>query len=214
MLTVCREPADGCRLNRCTRVLDARVADTDMVELVYETSSRQRPRDAAPPRHRRYNRFPDFPHFTHTFRLLSYTDGEYKPASIDDGHSDNVVITRREVALGIAIQRKYGRQQVRRTTLTFRVPHVPYLSSIIGGWWTRPSNWKANTAIVFAGILAVSYGVWTVSADREVSSPGFYPTSVLVKLWTCVSIATMSQYVLSLLCGYVHVQHALHRSSL
>ena len=69
------------------------------------------------------------------------------------------------------------------TTPTFRTPHVPYLSFIIGGWWTRPSNWKANTAILFAGILGVSYGVWTVSADKEVSSPGFYPTSVSVKLW-------------------------------
>jgi hypothetical protein len=45
-----------------------------------------------------------------------------------------------------------------------------YVSFIIGGWWTRPSNWKANTAIVFAGILGVSYGVWTVSADKEVST--------------------------------------------
>lgn len=89
------------------------------------------------------------------------------------------------MALGIPIQRKYGRQQVRCwTTPTFRTPHVPYHSSIIGGWWTRPSNWKANTAILFAGILGVSYGVWTFSADREVSSPGFYPTSVSVKLWT------------------------------
>jgi len=88
------------------------------------------------------------------------------------------------VALGIPIQRKYGRQQVRWTTPTFHTPHVPYLSSITGGWWTRPSNWKANTAILFAGILGVSYGVWTVSADREVSSPGFFPTSVSVKLWT------------------------------
>ena len=88
------------------------------------------------------------------------------------------------MALGIPIQRKYGRQQVRWATPKFRTPRVPYLSSIIGGWWTRPSNWKANTAILFAGILGVSYGVWTVSADREVSSPGFYSTSVSVKLWT------------------------------
>lgn len=33
-LTVCREPADGWRLNRCTRVPDTRAAD--MVDLVCE----------------------------------------------------------------------------------------------------------------------------------------------------------------------------------
>jgi hypothetical protein len=51
-----------------------------------------------------------------------------------------------------------------------QTPRIPPHSFIIGGWWTRPSNWKANTAIVFAGILGVSYGVWTVSADKEVST--------------------------------------------
>ena len=50
-----------------------------------------------------------------------------------------------------------------------------YITFIIGGWWTRPSNWKANTAILFAGILGVSYGVWTVSADKEVSTPFLSP---------------------------------------
>jgi hypothetical protein len=33
VLTVCREPTEGCRLNRCTRVLDARAA-ADMVDWV------------------------------------------------------------------------------------------------------------------------------------------------------------------------------------
>ena len=41
---------------------------------------------------------------------------------------------------------------------------IPYL----GGWWTRPSNWKANTAIAFAGIIGATYGVWGLSADKEV----------------------------------------------
>ncbi|KAI0942835.1 hypothetical protein AcV7_002136 [Taiwanofungus camphoratus] len=46
---------------------------------------------------------------------------------------------------------------------------VYYLNTrCLGGWWTRPSNWKSNTAIAFAGILAITYGVWTVSAEREV----------------------------------------------
>ena len=33
---------------------------------------------------------------------------------------------------------------------------------------TRPANWKSNTAIAFAGIFVVAYGVFTVSADKEV----------------------------------------------
>ncbi|KAI0305301.1 hypothetical protein B0F90DRAFT_1184247 [Multifurca ochricompacta] len=48
-----------------------------------------------------------------------------------------------------------------------RYPYPKEVWSPAGGWWTRPSNWKANTAILFAGILGVSYGVWTVSADKE-----------------------------------------------
>ncbi|KAG9307913.1 hypothetical protein JVU11DRAFT_12958 [Chiua virens] len=37
-----------------------------------------------------------------------------------------------------------------------------------GGWWTRPANWASNTAITMTGILAIAYGVWSVSAEREV----------------------------------------------
>ncbi|KAK7682743.1 hypothetical protein QCA50_014126 [Cerrena zonata] len=48
-----------------------------------------------------------------------------------------------------------------------RYPYPKEVWSPAGGWWTRPSNWKANTAILFAGILTVTYGAWTVSADRE-----------------------------------------------
>jgi len=83
-----------------------------------------------------------------------------------------------------------------------------YVSFIVGGWWTRPSNWKANTAIVFAGILGVSYGVWTVSADKEVSTLLLVASTSVNETWTS-SIATMNQSVRSLLCGYV--QRVLHR---
>jgi len=48
-----------------------------------------------------------------------------------------------------------------------RYPYPKEVWTPAGGWWTRPSNWKANTAICFAGILGVAYGVWTVSADKE-----------------------------------------------
>lgn len=38
-----------------------------------------------------------------------------------------------------------------------------------GGWWTRPSNWKTNTGFVALGLGLAVYGVWQLSADREVS---------------------------------------------
>ncbi|KAI0308646.1 hypothetical protein OF83DRAFT_200294 [Amylostereum chailletii] len=49
--------------------------------------------------------------------------------------------------------------------------HYPYPKQVwspAGGWWTRPSNWKANTAVLFGGILVATYGVWTLSADKEI----------------------------------------------
>lgn len=52
-----------------------------------------------------------------------------------------------------------------------------------GGWWTRPSNWRMNTAILFGGILAVTYGAWSLSAAKEVSSTVIMPTpSQVVKI--------------------------------
>ncbi|PPQ65074.1 hypothetical protein CVT24_003028 [Panaeolus cyanescens] len=38
---------------------------------------------------------------------------------------------------------------------------------MIGGWWTRPSNWATNTTVAAIGILAVTYGVWQFSANNE-----------------------------------------------
>lgn len=38
-----------------------------------------------------------------------------------------------------------------------------------GGWWSRPSNWKSNTAVAAIG-MAVTLGfVWNVSAKKEVN---------------------------------------------
>lgn len=39
----------------------------------------------------------------------------------------------------------------------------------IGGWWSRPENWKANTTVVALGIAGTTYGIWLYSADNEVS---------------------------------------------
>ncbi|KAH7902871.1 hypothetical protein BJ138DRAFT_1021427, partial [Hygrophoropsis aurantiaca] len=46
-------------------------------------------------------------------------------------------------------------------------PYPKHVWSPAGGWWTRPANWRSNTAITFAGMLAVAYGVFTVSAGKE-----------------------------------------------
>ncbi|EMD30810.1 hypothetical protein CERSUDRAFT_60811 [Gelatoporia subvermispora B] len=37
-----------------------------------------------------------------------------------------------------------------------------------GGWWSRPSNWKSNTAIVFGMIFAITYTLASVGAEKEV----------------------------------------------
>ncbi|KAG1870096.1 hypothetical protein DFJ58DRAFT_653273, partial [Suillus subalutaceus] len=49
-----------------------------------------------------------------------------------------------------------------------RYPYPKHVWSPAGGWWARPANWRSNTVVTFAGIFAIAYGVWTVSADREV----------------------------------------------
>ncbi|KIP10805.1 hypothetical protein PHLGIDRAFT_197951 [Phlebiopsis gigantea 11061_1 CR5-6] len=48
-----------------------------------------------------------------------------------------------------------------------RYPYPKEVWSPAGGWWSRPSNWKANTAVAFAGIIAVTAAAWQVSADKE-----------------------------------------------
>ncbi|KAJ8586314.1 hypothetical protein M405DRAFT_823574 [Rhizopogon salebrosus TDB-379] len=48
-----------------------------------------------------------------------------------------------------------------------RYPYPKHVWSPAGGWWTRPANWRSNTFITFAGMFAIAYGVWSVSADRE-----------------------------------------------
>ncbi|KAH9834808.1 uncharacterized protein C8Q71DRAFT_125824 [Rhodofomes roseus] len=51
-----------------------------------------------------------------------------------------------------------------------RYPYPKQVWSPAGGWWTRPANWKSNTAIAFAGILAVVYAGWSWSAEKEARS--------------------------------------------
>ncbi|KAH8112888.1 hypothetical protein DFH11DRAFT_388921 [Phellopilus nigrolimitatus] len=46
-------------------------------------------------------------------------------------------------------------------------PYPKEVWSPAGGWWTRPSNWKANTAVAVGGILFVTFSVWQLSASKE-----------------------------------------------
>ncbi|CAJ0917232.1 10218_t:CDS:2 [Entrophospora sp. SA101] len=48
-----------------------------------------------------------------------------------------------------------------------RYPYPKQVWSPAGGWWTRPSNWKSNTAICAAGIIVMTGVIWKISSDHE-----------------------------------------------
>ncbi|KIO24099.1 hypothetical protein M407DRAFT_244560 [Tulasnella calospora MUT 4182] len=48
-----------------------------------------------------------------------------------------------------------------------RYPYPKEVWTPSGGWWTRPTNWVANTAICTAGAALVTYVVWQYSAEKE-----------------------------------------------
>ena len=68
--------------------------------------------------------------------------------------------------LDIRTRNMSGHQQVRNDQ---EIPSA--ISSSLGGWWVRPSNWASNTVIAIGGMATVLYGVWKISADREVCCP-------------------------------------------
>lgn len=42
-----------------------------------------------------------------------------------------------------------------------------------GGWWNlAPNGWQRNTAIAFMGVGTLAYGVFTISASKEVRRAG------------------------------------------
>ncbi|KAL7273512.1 hypothetical protein RUND412_003628 [Rhizina undulata] len=49
-----------------------------------------------------------------------------------------------------------------------KIPYPKHVWSPTGGWYSRPSNWKANTAIMYGVIAGVVALAWKLSADREV----------------------------------------------
>lgn len=70
----------------------------------------------------------------------------------------------RAATADIHFQKMSGLQQVSSLTQT----NVSLLTLFTGGWWSRPHNWKSNTAIAFVGILGLTYATFSVSAEKEV----------------------------------------------
>ncbi|CAG8493170.1 2870_t:CDS:2 [Ambispora leptoticha] len=49
-----------------------------------------------------------------------------------------------------------------------RYPYPKEVWSPAGGWWSRPANWKSNTAIIGTGMLIICAITWKISAEKEV----------------------------------------------
>ncbi|KAL4766452.1 uncharacterized protein BDW70DRAFT_155121 [Aspergillus foveolatus] len=62
-----------------------------------------------------------------------------------------------------------------------KIPYPKEVWSPAGGWYARPANWKANTAVIGAAMLGIVAAVWSISAEREyrdrMPEPGrFFPS--------------------------------------
>ncbi|KAF2731511.1 hypothetical protein EJ04DRAFT_442931 [Polyplosphaeria fusca] len=62
-----------------------------------------------------------------------------------------------------------------------KIPYPKHVWSPAGGWYGQPANWKANTAVMGAVLVAITAAVWNLSANREyrdkMPPPGrFYPS--------------------------------------
>jgi hypothetical protein len=74
----------------------------------------------------------------------------------------------REAAHGTHIQSMCGLHPVNIVNALSSSVLIYLCHLWIGGWWTRPSNWRMNTAIASAGIFAIAYATFRYSAEREV----------------------------------------------
>ncbi|ORX41005.1 hypothetical protein BD324DRAFT_647905 [Kockovaella imperatae] len=48
-----------------------------------------------------------------------------------------------------------------------RYPYPKIVWSPAGGWWSRPSNWRTNTAMTAVVITGIGAAVWKWSAAHE-----------------------------------------------
>ncbi|KAF8477391.1 hypothetical protein BDZ91DRAFT_709172 [Kalaharituber pfeilii] len=67
-----------------------------------------------------------------------------------------------------------------------KIPYPKHVWSPSGGWYSRPANWKANTAIMGGTIFGIALTVWSLSArveerDRFPEKGRFYPSRLWAK---------------------------------
>ncbi|KAE9363641.1 hypothetical protein N431DRAFT_474655 [Stipitochalara longipes BDJ] len=48
-----------------------------------------------------------------------------------------------------------------------KIPYPKHVWSPAGGWYSQPSNWKANTAVFGMVIVGLTAMMWKLSAERE-----------------------------------------------
>jgi hypothetical protein len=41
------------------------------------------------------------------------------------------------------------------------------VANLQGGFWSRPANWKSNTAVIATGLVLTTAFVWSASAEIE-----------------------------------------------
>ncbi|KAF8249938.1 hypothetical protein K440DRAFT_581608 [Wilcoxina mikolae CBS 423.85] len=69
-----------------------------------------------------------------------------------------------------------------------KIPYPKHVWSPSGGWYSRPHNWKSNTAVMFAVIAGVAAMAWKASAEREVRTrmpdpDRVFPSRRMFSLW-------------------------------
>ncbi|KAJ5917687.1 hypothetical protein N7466_011241 [Penicillium verhagenii] len=62
-----------------------------------------------------------------------------------------------------------------------KIPYPKEVWSPAGGWYARPANWKANTAVMGAFVIGIAAMAFSLSAEREyrdkMPEPGrFFPS--------------------------------------
>ncbi|KJZ78078.1 hypothetical protein HIM_02715 [Hirsutella minnesotensis 3608] len=62
-----------------------------------------------------------------------------------------------------------------------KIPYPKHVWSPAGGWYAQPANWRANTVIAGAVIVAIGALTWKFSAERErwahkPEPSGWYPS--------------------------------------
>ncbi|KAF9285070.1 hypothetical protein BGZ72_009736 [Mortierella alpina] len=65
-----------------------------------------------------------------------------------------------------------------------RYPYPKHVWSPTGGWWTQPTNWKANTAVAVGISATIVAAAWKFSAqneERHMRPKGWIPSQMWAK---------------------------------